>query len=210
MMRILIADDHTIVREGVRLILSDAYPDASIVDVPDSASAVEQALAGHWDIIICDISMPPGDSGLEAIRKIKEVAPSSPIIILSMHAANQYALRVLKAGAMGYLTKSAATKELVKAVECVRAGKKYLSPDVVYLLADAVGQSGSEPSIQHLSEREMQVFRFLAEGKTVSEIARVMELSHNSINTFRIRVFEKMGFKNNVELIKYALDNQLV
>lgn len=191
------------------MLLTEAYPLAEITDVSDSASVIRNASATKWDVIICDISMPPGDSGLEAIKKIKEHAPKTPVLILSMHAPDQYALRAIKAGAMGYLNKGVATLELVTAVNRVMSGKKYLSEDVAYILADAVEQK-HDHSIEHLSDREFEVFKLLASGKSVSDISKQLNLSTNTISTFRLRVFEKMGFRNNLELIKYAIDNKIV
>lgn len=208
-MKILIADDHTIVREGVKMLLTEAYPLAQITDVSDSASVITKASSDKWDVIICDISMPPGDSGIDAIKKIKEHAPKTPVLILSMHAPDQYAVRAIKAGAMGYLNKGVATLELVKAVNRVISGKKYLSEDVADILADAMEQK-HDPSVEHLSDREFEVFKLMASGKSVSDISRQLMLSTNTISTFRLRVFEKMGFRNNLELIKYAIDNKIV
>ncbi len=207
-MKILIADDHTIVREGVKMLLSEAYPSAEITDVSDSASVIKKASEEKWDVIICDISMPPGDSGLEAIKQIKEHTPQTPVIILSMHTPDQYALRAIKAGAMGYITKAAATLELVTAVNRVISGKKYLSADVAYILADAVEHGDSNSSIDQLSNRELEVFKLLASGKSVTDIAKELSLSANTVSTFRLRIFEKMHFHNNLELIKYAVDNK--
>jgi two-component system invasion response regulator UvrY len=208
-MKILIADDHTIVREGVRMLLTEAYPTVEVTDVHNSENVVKQASSGKWDAIICDISMPPGDSGLEAVKQIKESSPKTPVIILSMYAPEQYALRAIKAGAMGYLTKSVAAQELVKAVNCVISGKKYLSQDVTYLLADAMEQGGDR-SVSHLSDREFEVLKLLASGKCVADIAKQLKLSNNTINTFRIKIFEKMGFHNNLELVRYGIENKLV
>ena len=209
-MRILIADDHTIVREGIKMLLIEAYPTAEIVDVSDSEELLKQVWASKWDVIISDISMPPGDSGLEAIKKIKEHTPTTPVIILSMHAPEQYAVRAIKSGASSYLTKGAATLELVNAVNHVLSGKKFLTPDVVSVLADAFENSTNRKTLEQLSEREMEVFIMLAKGKTISEIAHEISLNANTISTFRARIFEKMGFHNNLELIKYAIDNQIV
>jgi two-component system invasion response regulator UvrY len=208
-MKILIADDHTIVREGVKMLLTESYPLAEITDVSDSASVIRNVNEKKWDVIICDISMPPGDSGLETIKQIKERSPKTPVLILSMHAPDQYALRAIKAGAMGYLNKGVATYELVKAVNCVLSGKKYLGQDVAYILADAV-EHGHDHSLEHLSDREFEVFKLLASGKGVADIAKQLMLSNNTVSTFRLRVFEKMGFKNNLELIKHAIDNRIV
>ncbi|MEO7530443.1 MAG: response regulator transcription factor, partial [Sediminibacterium sp.] len=191
-MRILIADDHTIVREGIKLLLTESYPLAEIVDVSDSVDLMKRVYKEKWDVIICDISMPPGDSGLEAIKQIKENSPKTPVIILSMHAPDQYAVRAIKAGAMGYLTKGAATFELVKAVNQVLSGRKYLSPDVADVLADAFEHINNTNSVESLSDREFEVFKLLASGKSISEIAKQLILSSNTVSTFRARVFEKM------------------
>lgn len=209
-MRILIADDHTIVREGIKLLLTEAYPLAEIVDVSDSVDLMKSVYKEKWDVIVCDISMPPGDSGLEAIKQIKEHSPKTPVIILSMHAPGQYAVRAIKAGAMGYLTKGAATLELVKAVNQVLSGKKYLSPDVADALADAFEHQDITGSVKSLSDREFEVFKMLASGNSISDIARQLILSTNTVSTFRARIFEKMGFHNNLELIRYAVDNKLI
>ncbi|MES2331500.1 MAG: response regulator transcription factor [Bacteroidota bacterium] len=209
-MRILIADDHTIVREGIKLLLIEAYPAAVIVDVSDSVDLMKKVYKEKWDVVICDISMPPGDSGLEAIKQIKETSPKTPVIILSMHAPDQYAVRAIKAGAMGYLTKGAATLELVKAVNQVLSGRKYLSPDVADVLADAFENLSSTKTVESLSDREFEVFKLLASGKSISDIAKQLILSTNTVSTFRSRIFEKMGFHNNLELIRYAVDNKLI
>ncbi len=209
-MKILLADDHTIVREGIKLLLREAYPSAEIVDVSDSVDLIKQVVKAKWDVIICDISMPPGDSGLEAIKTIKEHSPKTPVIILSMHPPDQYAVRSIKAGAMGYLTKGSATLELVNAVNKVISGKKYLSIDVADLLADAFSRDDSSPSIDRLSNRELEIFKLLASGKSVGDIAKDLILTAATVSTFRARIFEKMGFQNNLELIKYAVDNKVV
>ncbi len=209
-MRILIADDHTIVREGIKMLLTEAYPHATIVDVSDSVDLMKLVYKEKWDVIICDISMPPGDSGLEAIKQIKEHSAKTPVIILSMHGADQYAVRAIKAGAMGYLTKGAATLELVKAVNQVLSGRKYLSPDVADVLADAFENINNTQTVESLSDREFEVFKLLASGKSISDIAKQLILSTNTVSTFRARVFEKMGFHNNLELIRYAVDNKLI
>lgn len=209
-MRILIADDHTIVREGIKMLLTEAYPLAEIVDVSDAVDLMRLVYKEKWDVIICDISMPPGDSGLEAVKKIKEHSPKTPVIILSMHSPDQYAVRSIKAGAMGYLTKGAATLELVKAVNHVMSGRKYLSPDVADALADAFEHIDSAKSVESLSDREFEVFKLLASGHSISDIAKELVLSSNTVSTFRARIFEKMGFHNNLELIRYAVDNKLI
>lgn len=209
-MKILIADDHTLVRQGIKMVLKEAYPVAEIADVADATDLMKEVKKSKWDVIICDISMPPGDSGLEAVKKIKEYSPNTPVIILSMHAPDQYAVRAIKAGAMGYLTKGAATLELVKAVNQVLSGKKYLSPDVADVLADAFEHLSHARPIESLSNREFEVFKLLASGKSIADISKELILSSNTVSTFRARIFEKMGFQNNLELIRYAVDNKLI
>ncbi len=209
-MKILIADDHTIVRQGIKMVLQEAYPIAEIADVADATDLMKEVKRSKWDVIICDISMPPGDSGLDAIKKIKDHSPTTPVIILSMHTPDQYAVRAIKGGAAGYLTKGSATLELVKAVNQVLSGKKYLSEDVACVLADSFENSNAGFSVENLSDREFEVFKLMASGKAVSDIAKVLLLSSNSVSTFRSRIFEKMGFHNNMELIKYAVDKALV
>jgi DNA-binding NarL/FixJ family response regulator len=209
-MKILIADDHTIVREGIKLLLMEALPGADVVDVVDSASLLKLVYKEKWDVVITDISMPPGDSGLEAVKKIKEHSPSTPVIVFSMHSPDQYAVRAMRAGAAGYLTKSAAAPELVTAVKQVRTGKRYISDDVALALAGAFEKKGMDRSIESLSDRELEVFKLLAVGKSVSEIANELILSINTINTFRGRLLDKLNFQNNMQLIRYAVDNRLV
>jgi two-component system invasion response regulator UvrY len=153
--------------------------------------------------------MPPGDSGLEAIKTIKEHNRKQPVLVLSMHNADQYAIRAIKAGAMGYLTKESAASELVKAVNIVLSGRRFLSPDVAMALADAL-QENNTHSVEQLSNREFEVFKMLASGKPVSGIAKHLILSANTISCFRSRIFGKMGFHNNLELVRYAVDHKLV
>lgn len=192
------------------MLLTEAYPFAEIVDVSDALGLLEKSFSENWDVIISDISMPPGDSGLEALQKIKSQKQHLPVIILSMQAPEQYAVRAMKAGASAYLTKGAATLELVNAVNMVLSGKKYVSPEVAYILADAFENNTHRKSIDHLSERELEVFKLLSSGKSISEISKEMQLSGNTISTFRSRIFEKMGFHNNLELIKFAVDQGFV
>jgi len=209
-MKVLIADDHSFVREGVEMLLKEAYPFVEITIVSDTVDLLREVNKHAWDVIITDISMPPGESGLEAVKKIREISPRTPILILSMHAAEQYAVRAIKAGASGYLSKNGATLELIKAVNQVMSGKKYVSPEVAHLLADAFEEGHSEQSLESLSDREFEVFNLLASAKSISEIAKQLILSTNTISTFRARIFAKMHFVNNMELMKYAVDHKLV
>jgi DNA-binding NarL/FixJ family response regulator len=209
-MKILIADDHTIVRDGIIRVLQDSFPNAEIVGVSDTVELLKKVSAGKWDVIVSDITMPPGDSGLEAVKQIKEIAPLTPVIIMTMHIPEQYAVRAFKAGARGYLSKDAASLELVKAINHVLSGKKYMSEDVSIILADSFSNNSELQVIENLSNRELEVFKLLASGKTVTDIAKELFLSTNTVSTFRTRILEKMNFQNNMELIKYAVDNKLI
>lgn len=209
-MKILVADDHMIVREGIKTILNEAFPFVEITEVTDSIDLLKKVAKVQFDVIISDISMPPGDSGLEVIKQVKDLAPRTPVIVLSMHAVEQYAVRAIKLGASGYLTKNAATLELVTAVNTVLSNRKYLSPEVANAMADAFEHDPGNRSIDNLSNRELEVFKLLASGKTISEISKELVLSSNTVSTFRSRINEKMGFSNNMELIKYAVDNKLL
>jgi two-component system invasion response regulator UvrY len=209
-MKILIADDHTIVREGIRKLLKEAFPFAEIEEANDAVSLVKKVRAQKWDVVISDITMPPGDSGLEAVKDIKSISPSTPVIIMSMHSPEHYAVRALKAGASGYLSKDAASLELVKAINHVLSGKRYVNAEVAAVLADAVEFNYETRSVENLSDRELEVFKLLGRGKTVSDIAKELSLSPNTISTFRAKILEKMNFHNNMELIKYAVDHKLI
>jgi DNA-binding NarL/FixJ family response regulator len=209
-MRIILADDHTIVREGISRVLKEAYPLAEIETVSDAEALLAKVENAQWDVVVTDITMPPGDSGLEAVRKIHDMHPVLPVIIMSMHTPDQYAVRSFKAGARGFLSKDAASLELVNAINTVLSGRKYLSPDVSEILANALFGGDGEVSIENLSNRELEVFRMLARGNTVPAIAQMLTLSTNTISTFRNRIFEKMNFQNNMELIRYAVEHNLI
>jgi len=209
-MKILLADDHNIVREGVRVLLSGAYPFAEISVACSVGELMEKLGQEKWDVIISDITMPPGDSGLESIKLIREQLPKTPIIILSMHSVEQYAVRAIRAGASGYLTKRDASKDLIKAVNCVLGGRKYLSPEVALAMADTFDNGKADNSIESLSNRELEVFKMIASGLSVTDIAGKLGLSGNTIRTFRAKIFEKMNFKSSLELIQYAVMHKLV
>ncbi|MES2333039.1 MAG: response regulator transcription factor [Bacteroidota bacterium] len=209
-MKILIADDHTIVRKGVKMLLTENFPFTDITDVSDSVELMKMVLQEKWNIIISDISMPPGESGIDTIKKIKQYAPGTPVLILTMHPAKEYAVKAIKAGASGYLSKSADTKEFIKAVGMVLSGSRYLNPEVSDIMADAFINDNENRSVDKLSNREFEVFKLMSAGKSLSQIADDIFLSTNTISTFRAKIFEKMGFQNNLELIKYAVDNKLV
>lgn len=209
-MKILIADDHNIVRKGLMMILIEAYPFAHFKEAADSAELLMQVAKDTWDVIISDISMP-GRSGAEVIKQVKELAPDTPVLILSTHPAEQYAVRTIRAGASGYLVKDSAPEELVKAVETVLVRKKrYITSEVADLLAEATSNGANILLHDHLSEREFEVFKLIANGKKTSEIAEMLSISINTISTYKARILEKMHLKNNAEIIKYALEQKLI
>ncbi len=208
-MKILIADDHSVVRKGLRLILAEAYPNAVIQEVGDAVDLLKKASKETWTVIISDISMP-GRSGVETIKELKELVPKTPVLILSVHAAEEYAVRTIKAGASGYLTKDSAPDELVKAVETVVGGRRYITADIAELLADSYNENLDKDIHQHLSDREFEVFKLLSAGNSISDMANTLSLSVNTISTYRARILEKMHMHNNTELIKYAIEHKLV
>jgi len=208
-MHILIADDHTIIRKGLKQILSDEFPSAVIEEAEDGESVLQKVIAGGWDVIICDLNMP-GRSGLEVVHEIKKHFPALPVLILSMHTEEQYAIRSLKAGASGYLNKSQAPQELVTAIQLVLQGRKYITAATAEKLAiEMLDNSGKQPH-ELLSDREFDVLKLIASGKAVSEIAEILCLGITTISTYRARVLAKMNMKTNSELTRYALENKLV
>ncbi len=209
MLRILIADDHTVVRKGLRQILLDEFPGAVIEEVADGAELIKKALSAKWDVVVSDLSMP-GRSGLEALQQIKLSHPDLPVLILSIHPEEQYALRALKSGASGYLSKDTAPDELVKAVQKVLLGKKYISQAIAEKLANSFSSSNLEQPHESLSDREFDVMKLLANGKSVSEIADTLSLSVTTVSTYRARVMTKMNLKSNPDLTKYAIEHNLL
>ncbi|HXE98396.1 MAG TPA: response regulator transcription factor [Dongiaceae bacterium] len=209
MIRILIADDHPIYRKGLLQILLET-PDMFEVD---EAGSGEEALAKTWnsnyDLVLMDVSMP-GRGGLDALKVLKSRHPKLPVLVLSMHPEEQYAMRALRAGAAGYLNKECVWYELVKAIKKVLEGGKYVSSALAEKLADILGSGADAPPPQEiLSDREYHVFRMIASGKTVGAIAEELSLSVKTVSTHRVRILEKMRLKNNAELIHYAVTNGL-
>ena len=208
-LRILIADDHAVIRKGLKQILLESFPDAHINEAVDAEEVTAKTISETWDIIITDLSMP-GRSGLDVAQDIKQNFPKIPVLILSIHPEEQYAIRALKSGASGYISKDAATEELVGAVKRLLAGKKYISSEIADKLANGVGIDQHITPHELLSNREYEIFIMLAQGKQVSEIAEQLHLGVTTISTYRNRLLTKMGLKNNTDLIRYALDNQLI
>jgi DNA-binding NarL/FixJ family response regulator len=209
MLRILIADDHAIIRRGLKQILLEEYPSAVIEEVNDAEGVIKKTGSDEWDIIISDLSMP-GRSGLDVVQHVKQNFPKLPVLILSIHPEEQYAIRVLKAGAAGYLSKDAATEELVKAVQRVLQGRKYISPAIAEKMADELDLDVSKPPHEVLSDREFDVFKMIAAGQTVSEIAEQLSLSITTVSTYRARIMVKMDMKTNAELTRYGLETKLI
>jgi two-component system, NarL family, invasion response regulator UvrY len=208
-MRILIADDHAIVRRGLSEILLEEYPSAIVEEVGDADTLLNRALEDKWDIVISDLMMP-GRSVLEVLQQIKNHAAQLPVLILSIFPEEQYATRVLKAGASGYINKDAAPTELVKAVQRILQGRKYITPNIAEMLASDLNLATDKAPHELLSDREFHVMKLLAEGKTISDIAEMLSLSPTTISTYRARIMEKMKMRANAELARYALENRLI
>jgi len=209
MIKILIADDHTIVRKGIRQILAEEFTDAQIEEVADAEELIQNVIRYKWDVVISDLAMP-GKSGLEALAQIKQLAPALPVLILSIHPEEQYAIGVLKAGAAGYLSKDTAPEELVIAVNRVLQGKRYITMSIAEKIVNTLNQNHEKKPHESLSDRELNVFKMIASGKQVSEVAELLSLSVNTVSTYRARIMVKMNMKNNANLTLYAVENQLL
>ncbi len=190
-MNILIADDHTVVREGLKQILTGVSGVTQIDGVTDGNELMEKIKEKDYDVVVLDISMP-GKSGLEVLKELKILKPKLPVLMLSIHPEGQYAVRVLKAGASGYLTKDSASEELVTAVEKIFSGQKYITPSLAEKLAD-FSWGGDKLPHEKLSDREFEVFKMFAAGKTVKEIADNLFISVKTVSTYKVRIFEKMN-----------------
>jgi two-component system, NarL family, invasion response regulator UvrY len=207
-MKILIADDHAIVRKGLIELLREAFHSLQVFEAVNSQQAIDIVTTQNLDVILLDISMP-GRNGIETLKQIRSNGIKTPVLMLSMHPEDQYAIRALKAGASGFINKESATEELLTAIHRIISGKKYITPSVAEKLADVGGQ-GAKPAHEFLSDREMHVLQKIASGKTVSDIADELSLSVNTISTYRTRLLEKLALTNNSELTRYAMDNGLI
>jgi len=206
-MRILIADDHAILRSGIVNLLQNEFRNVVIVETDNALDVIEKTRQEKWDLILLDITMP-GMSGLDALKQIKATDIKTPVLIISMQPENLYAMRALKAGASGYFNKMSLNSEFIAAIKKVLEGKKYLSESVRENLAFAVNNT-DRPAHDSLSDREMQVLILIAKGKTNAEICKELFLSTSSVSTYRAKILEKLQLNNNAELTRYALDNQL-
>ena len=207
-LKFLLVDDHAIVRRGLNQILKDEFSKAIITEVGDADGAMDAISGQEFDLVICDISIP-GTTGLELCKNIKKVRPSQPMLVLSMHKEEQYAVRALKVGASGYLAKESAPEELIKAVRHILMGKKYVSTSLAAILVNHLGDQGQQELHEILSDRELEVLKQIAKGKSLTEIGNKLNLSPNTISTYRARILEKMNMKTNAELIQYVLEHKL-
>ncbi|MEJ7646428.1 MAG: response regulator transcription factor [Chryseolinea sp.] len=208
-MKILVADDHAIVRKGLVQLLLEQYPQAEVCEATNSNEVLEQVSRETWDAILLDISMR-GRDGIDTLKQMRSDGVTAPILMLSAQSEDQYALRVLKAGASGFLSKESAPDELLVALKKILAGKKYVSSKFAERLLEMPGSLETHQSHAQLSDREMQVLKLMAAGRTVSQVAEEISLSINTISTYRARILEKLRLQNNSELTRYALDNGLV
>jgi DNA-binding NarL/FixJ family response regulator len=207
--RVLIADDHAIVRQGLRQILSETEDMLVAGEAEDGVQAIKMIRDGGWDVVLMDVSMPERN-GIDTLKMLKKEFPKLPVLILSMHPEEHYAIRALKAGASGYLTKQSAPDQLVTAIRQVASGKKYVSPSVAEELANAIGEDTDKLPHEKLSDREYQTLCMIASGKAISQIAEELNLSVKTVSVYRARLLEKMKLKNNAELTHYGLKHGLV
>jgi len=208
-MKILIADDHPVVRRGLKETLSEAFSSVIFGEAKSAEETIEQVAKQNWDVVILDISMP-GKSGLDILEDLHHLRPRLPVLLLSVHPEGQFARRALKSGAAGYLTKDSVPEELTEAVRRVRAGGRYVSASLAEALAFDLRRGADAPVHELLSTREFQVLRMLATGMTVKQIADETALSVKTISTYRARILEKTGMKTTADLIRYALQTQIV
>jgi len=209
MIKVLMADDHAIVRKGLRQILNEGAAHCQVEEAVNGQEVLKKVYEGVFDILVLDISLPDRN-GLELVREIKSVKPKLPILMLSAHPEEQYAIRALKAGVAGYLNKESAPEQLVPAIERVVAGGRYISPALAETLAATVGGDTDALPHESLSDREFTVLLRIGAGRSVSEIADELGLSVKTVSTYRARILEKMGMANNADLIRYVIEQHLV
>lgn len=209
MIKILIADDHTMFREGLKRIIAE-YPDLIVSDEARNGNEViEKIFNNDFDIILLDIAMP-GLNGLEVLKQLKKEKPKMPVLIITAHPEEQYAVRVMKAGASGYIMKESAPDELIKAIRKISQGRKYITSSLAEKLAFEIQEDAQKPAHEILSDREYQVLLMIASGKTVSQIGKELFLSVKTVSSYRTRILEKMKMKTNAELTHYVIKNNLL
>lgn len=209
MRRILVVDDHDVVRDGVKRIFEEQPGTTAFGDASTASEALQLISEHDWDIVVLDLSLG-GRSGLDLLKELKQFRPRIPVLILSMHSEEQYARRAFKAGAAGYITKDSSRAELFKAIDKVIKGGKYVSPVLAEKLVTYLEKGADAAPHDTLSDREFQVMRLIASGKTVNEIAELLALSDKTISTYRARILEKMAMKTNAELTRYVIQNRLL
>jgi DNA-binding NarL/FixJ family response regulator len=209
MLRILIVDDHAVVRDGVKRIFDEQPGEVNFGEASTAQEALKLVREENWDAVVLDISLG-GRSGLDVLKELKQIQPRLPVLVLSMHSEEQYARRAFKTGAAGYITKDNSRAELVKAINKVADGGRYVSPSLAERLAFDIERGTDRPLHEALSHREFEVMRLIASGKSVIEIAALLSLSDKTISTYRSRILVKMNMRTNAELIRYAVKNRLV
>lgn len=209
MIKVLIADDHAVVREGIKRIIADLSDMAVTAEANDGEDLLAKLDGGDCDVVLMDLAMP-GMSGLEVLQKVRERSPTLPVLVLSMHPEDQYAVRTVMAGAAGYIHKGDPPEELVAAIRTVAAGRRYITAKVAERLASHVDTASPKPAHESLSNREHQVLCLIASGKTVSDIALELSLSVKTISTYRTRILEKLRLRHNAEITRYAMQHGLV
>lgn len=207
-LKTIIVDDHDVVRKGIKQIIMDEFGSAEITEAASAEEALKLIRSSKNDLVISDISMP-GRSGIDLVKQLHEEYPSLPVLILSMYHENQYAVRAIKAGAAGYLTKDRVSFELITAINKVLSGRKYISASVAELLAENIHSKDTEFPHELLSDREFEVLKLIGAGKSVSDIADELLLSVNTISTYRLRIMEKMKLQTNADIIRYVIENDL-
>ncbi len=207
MKRIIIADDHSFIRLGLIQILKDEYVDVEISEVEDGESLIKEVMQHDFDLVITDLDMP-GRSGLEALIQIKLIKPALPVLVLSIYTEELYAVRVLKGGASGYMNKKAAPYELITAIQRILAGRKYITPEIAEKLLININTDKKPHEL--LSNREFEIFKLLALGKTVTQIAESLSSALSTVSTHRIRILEKLGLSTNSELTRYAIAHHII
>ncbi len=207
-MDVLIADDHQLIREGIKYMLSEAPEIGTIGEAKNAVEIFEQIEMRPWDVLVLDINLP-GRSGLDVLKELRVKHPKLPVLILSMYPEDQFAVRVIKAGAAGYLTKSSAAKELVDALRKIASGGKYINAAVAEKLAEAVDDGIVSTPHERLSDREFEIFKLIGSGKTVGEIAELLNRSVKTISTHRTHILEKMNLHNNADIMQYVFEHKL-
>jgi DNA-binding NarL/FixJ family response regulator len=207
--RVLVVDDHKILRRGLREVIEEDFPDAEFAEAEDSQTALEKVYEAKWDLILLDVNIP-GRSGMDVLAEIKQTQPETPVLVISAYPEEDFAIRALKLRAAGYLTKNCVADELNAAVRKALAGGRYVTASLAEKLAESMGSDLATAPHDLLSNRELQVLRLIAVGRSIKEIASELSLSDKTVSTYRVRIADKLGVSSNVELTRYALQHRLV